>query len=102
MTLPIADILANRQTAAPSLATRNAKEDIINQIVARTRGSLIEKKELAKLIALWANRYRLDATDLHALLAKADDPTIRSYTGFVRWSIKDAPKPSIPETSACV
>lgn len=38
------------------------------------------------------NRYRLTTTDLHALLKKADDPAIRNYTAFVRWSIKDGPK----------
>jgi hypothetical protein len=44
-------ITAPRQSAP--LATRTTKEDIINQIVERTDGN---RKELAKLIALWANR----------------------------------------------
>lgn len=66
----------------PLLAIRSAKEDIIAQIVARTNGSQAQKKELAKLIAIWVNRYMLSTTDLHALLKKADDPKIRSYGGL--------------------
>lgn len=64
------------------LAERNGKESLIAQIVERTTGN---RRELAKLIAVWANRYKVSEMDLHALLKKADDPAIRSYTPFVRW-----------------
>lgn len=73
----------------PAIAVRSAKEDIISQIVERTTA---DKKLLAKRIALWANRYRLTETDLHALLKKADDPGIRNFTAFCMWTIKDSAK----------
>jgi hypothetical protein len=68
---------------------RNAKEDLIAQIVERTDAKTETKKaELAKLIALAANALKWDTTDLHALLKKADDPTIRNYSALVRWTCK--------------
>lgn len=67
---------------------RNQKEDMIEQIVQQCTGTPTEKKNLAKLIALTANTAGWTAQDLHALLKKRSDPTIRNYTGFVRWSIK--------------
>lgn len=70
----------------PSIIARNSKEDLIAQIVERTTA---EPKLLARRIAIWANRYNLTETDLHALLKKASDPTIRNFTAFVQWSIKD-------------
>lgn len=72
----------------PAIVIRSAKEDIISQIVVRTTA---DKKLLAKRIALWVNRYKLDTSDLHALLKKADDPGIRNFTAFCQWAIKDAP-----------
>lgn len=88
---PLATLITGQRLPDP-LATRTPKEDIINQIVAKTRGSQEERKALAKLIAIWANRYLLNSTDLHALLKKADDPNIRNFGGFVRWAIKDKPR----------
>jgi hypothetical protein len=68
---------------------RNAKEDLISQIVERTDAKTETKKaELAKLLALAANTLGWSQTDLHALLKKADDPTIRNYSALVRWSCK--------------
>lgn len=71
------------------LTARNNKEAIINEIVGLTNESEAGKKLLAKQIALWANRYKLSGTDLHALLKKHEDPKIRNFTAFVKWSIKD-------------
>lgn len=67
---------------------RNQREDIIEQIVQQTSLTDPEKKNLAKLIALTANIAKWKTEDLHALLKKRNDPTIRNYTGFVKWSIK--------------
>lgn len=72
-----------------TIAVRSNKESLIAQIVERTTA---DKKLLAKRIALWVNRYKLTEMDLHALLKKADDPSIRNFTAFVQWSIKDATK----------
>lgn len=81
----ISNLFTPIERPAP-LAIRTTKEDLIAQIVERTTA---DKKLLAKRIALWVNRYKLDTSDLHALLKKADDPSIRNYTAFVHWSIKD-------------
>lgn len=81
----------------PAIAVRSAKEDIISQIVERTTA---DKKLLAKRIALWANRYRLTETDLHALLAKATDPTIRKNKARYGYKPGDSipPKPEPPKS----
>lgn len=86
---PLATLFDQIQRPAP-LAIRSAKEDLINQIVARTNAR--SKKALAKRIAIWVNRYKLTETDLHALLRKADDPAVRNFSAFVEWSIKDRQK----------
>jgi len=83
---PLASLIAAPLTP-PALAIRSAKEDLISQIVARTNAQ--SKKALARRIAVWANRYKLTETDLHALLRKADDPAVRNFSAFVEWSIKD-------------
>ena len=69
------------------LQIRNNREHLIEQIVNRTDEK--NKKNLAKLLAIASYRQRWQDIDLHALLKKADDPSIRNYTAFVKWSIKD-------------
>lgn len=71
----------------PPSRARNQREDLIEQIVARAGGTETQKRNLAKRIALWANTTKATTTDLHALLRKADDRTIRNYGGFINWSI---------------
>lgn len=79
------------QTRAPlSVAQpRNQREDLIEQIVAqchfRRKG---DDRKLARQLAIAANLARWTTTDLHALLKKRTDPTIRNYTAFVWWSAK--------------
>lgn len=92
----IASLFDQIQRPTP-LAIRTTKEDIIAQIVERTSA---DRKLLAKRIALWVNRYKLTETDLHALLKKADDPSIRNYSAFVQWAIKDAWKVSNAHTAS--
>jgi hypothetical protein len=70
-----------------SLKVRNNREHLIDQIVNRTDEK--NKKNLAKLLAIASYRFKWQDIDLHALLKKADDPSIRNYTAFVKWSIKD-------------
>ena len=73
----------------PTSKARNQREDLIEQIADRCRcRSEKERQTLTKRIAIWANSIKADTTDLHALLRKADDPSIRNYGGFVNYSIK--------------
>ena len=68
---------------------RNQREDLIEQIVAQcTFRKPGEDRKLARLLAIAANTAGWTATDLHALLRKREDPTIRNYTRFVWWSAK--------------
>jgi hypothetical protein len=70
-------------------APRSQREDLIEQIVAQcTFRKPGEDRKLARLLAVTANTARWSTTDLHALLKKRQDPTIRSYTRFVWWSAK--------------
>ena len=77
------------QKDALNLKERSNKESLINQIVEVTNETPKGKKTLAKRIAIYANRYKLTADELHGLLAKHRDPKIRNFTAFVKWSIKD-------------
>lgn len=61
------------------------RQDLITQIAEATTER--DKKHLAKRIAITANTLSWNETDLHALLKKKQDPNIRNYTGFVKWSI---------------
>lgn len=68
---------------------RNAREALIEDIVEKCRcRSDKERAALARRIAIWANTTGADETDLHALLKKAQDPTLRNYGKFVNWTIK--------------
>ena len=69
-----------------SLQVRNNRESLIEQIVEQTTET--DKKKLAKLIAIRSKQMNWTEQDLHALLKKKNDPSIRSYTKFVWWSIK--------------
>jgi arginine utilization protein RocB len=69
-----------------SLQVRNNTEQLIADIVNAT--SEKNKKKLAKAIALAYNTLGWSQTDLHALLKKRQDPTIRNYTAFCWWSVK--------------
>jgi hypothetical protein len=68
------------------LQVRSNREQLIADIVNAT--SEKNKKALAKLISLRANQMKWSDMDLHALLKKRQDPTIRNFTAFVKWSIK--------------
>ena len=74
------------------LQVRNQTEDLIAQIVNAT--SEKDKHKLAKEIKIAYHTLGWTDTDLHALLAKRKDPSIRNYTAFVKWSrqIKTCPK----------
>jgi hypothetical protein len=79
-------ITFNKQFTAPTLQIRNSTEQLIADIVDATTEK--DKKKLAKLIAIKAKEMRWSDSDLHALLQKKSDPTIRNYTAFVWWSTK--------------
>lgn len=69
------------------LQIRSMKDDLIAQIVAKTEENHGTKKfKLAKRIAIAYAIMKWTPTDLHALLGKANDPSIRNYTAFVKWS----------------
>ena len=70
----------------PKVTPRNQKEDLIEQIVAQCNLSPGASRQLAKRLAITANTAGWTETDLHVLLKKKQDPSIRSYTGFVKWS----------------
>ena len=67
---------------------RNQREDLIEQIVAQCEGTEKQKRTLARIIAIAANTAKWGTEELHALLKKRQDPTIRNYTAFVRWTCK--------------
>lgn len=67
---------------------RNQKEDLIEQIVANCILKPGQDRKLARALAVTANTAKWTAMDLHALLKKKSDPTIRNYTAFVWWSCK--------------
>lgn len=73
----------------PTSRARNQKEDLIEQIVAqcyfRKPG---DDRKLARLLAVTANAGKWSTMDLHALLNKKQDPSIRNYTAFVWYSAK--------------
>lgn len=66
------------------LTVRNQKEDIIAQIVEQTTEK--NKKNLAKVLAIHVNTFKLSTTDLHALLKKKGE--VKNYTAFVWWVCK--------------
>lgn len=70
----------------PTLQIRNSRDALIADIANRTNEP--NKKLIAKLLAIAGNTAKWTEMDYHALLKKADDPTIRNYTAFVRWSCK--------------
>lgn len=70
----------------PTERARNQREDLIEQIVAQcTFRQPGDDRKLARLLAIAANTGGWDTTDLHYLLKKKQDPTLRNYTAFV-WS----------------
>lgn len=80
------EILADRALRHPN--PRNQQEDLIEQIVAQCTLKPGEDRKLARVLAIAANTGGWSTTDLHALLKKRLDPTIRNYTAFVWWSAK--------------
>lgn len=82
---PISSYIASRPAAQPPLlAVRDEKEDLIAQIVMRTNETPAGKKQLARQLAIAFNTLKWSTADLHALLKKANDPTLRSFTAFVK------------------
>jgi hypothetical protein len=75
--------VVGRKDDAP-LVVRNNKEQLIADIVNRTDEK--DKKWLAKRIAIAMNTLKWSSDDLHALLKKADDPTVHNYTALVKYS----------------
>lgn len=76
----------NREFRVESLQVRSNREQLIADIVFATTEK--NKKKLARAIAVASNQMAWSESDLHALLQKRRDPTIRNYTAFVWWSIK--------------
>lgn len=66
------------------LVVRNNREQLIADIVERTE--VEDKHWLARRLAIAMNTLKWTDTDLHALLKKADDPTVRNYTALVQAS----------------
>jgi hypothetical protein len=85
---PTFDMSRFEKPAASPLQVRTQEEDLIAQIVAHTQGTEAEKRGLAKRLAITAKIAKWGTAELHALLKKRQDPTIRNYSGFVRWSCK--------------
>ena len=70
----------------PEIEVRNNRESLIAQIVEAT--SEKNKPKLAKVLAIKSAQMKWSDTDLHALLGKKNDPSIRNYTAFVWWSLE--------------
>ena len=70
----------------PKVTPRNQKEDLIEQIVAQCNLPPGASRQLAKRLAIVVNTAHWTETDLHALLKKKQDGTIRNYTAFVKWN----------------
>lgn len=71
------------------LQVRSNREQLIADIVSQCNVIGVEKrKELARRIALAANTLHWSDQDLHVLMKKKQDPTIRNYSAFLNWSIK--------------
>jgi hypothetical protein len=70
------------QPPVQEVIARTEKEDLINQIAAATNENT---PALRKRLALATNTLGWTETDLHALLKKKEDPTIRNYTAFVKF-----------------
>lgn len=68
---------------------RNDKEALMEQIIDQCHfKSEKEKETAARRLAIACNTAHWSLTDLHALLKKRQDPTIRNYTAFVMWSCR--------------
>lgn len=75
------------KTRAPeTISARNNFEYLIQQIVESTNAR--DKKSLARRLAIFARTFGWTEMDLHGLLQKKNDPSIRNYSAFVEWSIK--------------
>lgn len=86
-TKSIGSLFANIER--PTSSARNAKEALIEDIVAKCHcRSEKEAQTLKKRIAIWLNTTKADETDLHALLQKHRDPSVRNYGGLVNYLIK--------------
>lgn len=66
------------------LEVRNNREDLIRQIVELT--DAVDKKALARRIAITANTLHWSDMDLHALLKKKGQ--VNNFSKFVNWSLK--------------
>ena len=73
-----------KQKTKTDLTARNSWEDLINQIVEQIAEK--DKKKFAALLAIKGRELKFSTTDLHYLVNKKNDPTIRTYTGFIKWS----------------
>jgi len=65
---------------------RNNRDALIYDIAEATTEK--DKKLLRKRLAIAANTLGWSEMDLHALMKKRYDPSIRNYTAFVKWSCK--------------
>lgn len=77
------------QPGIPNLDTlqvRNNREQLIKEIVEASTEK--DKKKFARFISIRARELKLTDTDLHYLLQKKNDQSIKNYTAFVRWSLK--------------
>jgi len=73
----------------PTTRARNSQEALIEEIVTHCAcKSEKDARTLAKRIAIWSKSIKADETDLHALLQKRHDRSIRNYGGFVNWTCK--------------
>lgn len=65
----------------------NNFELLINDIAEQTHPPE-RRKDVRKRLAIAARTARWTEMDLHALLKKRNDPSIRNYSAFVNWSCK--------------
>ena len=73
----------------PVSRARNADEALIEEIVGHCRcRSEKDARTLAKRIAIAAKTFKWDTADLHGLLQKRNDPSVRNYGGLVNHLVK--------------
>jgi hypothetical protein len=75
-----------RPTAPKKSGPRNAREALIEDIVAATNER--NKTKLARALAIAANTLGWSDQQLHILYQKRLDPKVRNYTALVWWHAK--------------
>lgn len=84
---PLKEKIQTRTFTKNNLAVRTNYEALIAEIVSHTQPPS-GRRQLAKRLAVAYHTAKWSVTDLHALLQKRLDPSIRNFSAFVNWTCK--------------